>query len=452
MFLYEVLVSNLLEEDKQFLAEKVYIISNLLQKDNSDPALLEQEIRRGMITEEVIPYYLYFSRIFGSGNSPISETPGMSEVLPATIFPIPIDESQHTNLAKQTVKWKTESGNQFLLLAIKLSNKKTNQHHVIQVALDISREYALLVEYKYKLMTILPIGVLLSAILGVLIAHRGMRPLQDMTLIAERITANQLHDRIDPTLWPKELKALAEAFNQMLDRLTDSFTRLTQFSDDLAHEFRTPINNLMGEIQVTLVRARSEKEYRNVLESSVEECSKLSHMIDSLLFLARADNVQIPIQPVTLDVRWELETICESYDAVIEEQGVTILCEGELNLIADPALFRRAVSNVLSNAIRHTPAGGQIKLITESSSDTHDVAIHIIDTGCGIADEHIAKVFDRFYRIDQVRSTESNNTGLGLSIVKSILTLHGGTVIIKSKLHQGTSVTLNFPVKSALHP
>lgn len=444
-FLYEELADNLLEEDKQFLAEKVYIIQNILKKGENVSTLLEQEVRRGIIAEKVKPYYAYFSRILQSGNNAITETPGMSGVLPVTIFPAPIDITQHSNLAERTSKWKAESGNRYLLLAVRLIDK-TDEYRVIQVALDVSREDVLLTDYKYKLMTILPIGIMLSAILGILIAHREMRPLQDMTSVAERITASQLHDRIDPTIWPKELRTLAEAFNQMLDRLNDSFTRLTQFSDDLAHEFRTPINNLMGEIQVTLAHARTEKEYRDVLESCVEECGKLSHMIDSLLFLARADNVQIPLQLTVLDARKELEAICDSYDAVLEEKGITTVCEGGLNLIADPALFRRAIANVLSNAIRHTPVDGKIRLIAESAPDAHCVAIRIIDMGCGIANEHLAKVFDRFYRVDQARSSESYNTGLGLAIVKSILALHGGTVTIESQLHQGTSVTLNFPV------
>ncbi|MDE2387546.1 MAG: heavy metal sensor histidine kinase [Betaproteobacteria bacterium] len=443
LFLYEVLVTNLLEEDKQFLAEKAYIIKNLVQESEDDLTSLEQEIQRGTVIEKVIPYYTYFSRILASNNIIIAESPGMATVVPVTIFPEPISEMEQSNLVEFCFIWKAADDHPYILLALQSTNK-TGQPHIIQVALDIAREDALLANYKRKLVMILPLGVLFSAVFGAFVARRGMQPLQNITLAAQRITASQLHDRIDPTQWPRELRTLAEAFDQMLERLKGSFTQLTQFSDDLAHEFRTPINNLMGEIQVTLVRARSEKEYRDVLESSLEECSRLSCMIDSLLFLARADNVQIPLQLVNLDARRELEAICESYEAVIEEQGVKALCEGESNLVVDPILFRRAVTNVLANAIRHTPKGGQIILIVESSTDAHNVAIRITDNGCGIAPEHLSKVFDRFYRVDQARSTDSHNTGLGLAIVRSILAMHGGTVSIESELHKGTTVTLNF--------
>ncbi|MDE2389544.1 MAG: HAMP domain-containing protein, partial [Betaproteobacteria bacterium] len=349
IFLYGVLVTNLLEEDKQFLAEKAHTIKNLLQESDDDLTFLEQEIQRGMMTEKVVPYYTYYSRILESKDTIVTETPGMIIIVPVAIFPSSIAEKEHKNLVKHVVKWKAASGDQYLLLSVQSLNK-IGQSRMIQVALNISREDELLTDYKHKIAAILPIGILLSAIFGGLVARAGMRPLQEITLAAEQITVSQLDDRIDPALWPRELRTLAEAFNQMLDRLKDSFTRLIQFSDDLAHEFRTPINNLMGEIQVTLVRARSEKEYRDVLESSLEECSRLSYMIDSLLFLARADNVQIPLHLTTLDVRRELEAICDSYDAVIEEQGVTTLCEGESNLVADSVLFRRAVANILSNA------------------------------------------------------------------------------------------------------
>ncbi|MDD5037041.1 MAG: ATP-binding protein, partial [Methylococcaceae bacterium] len=209
-----------------------------------------------------------------------------------------------------------------------------------------------------------------------------------------------------------------------------------------------PINNLMGEAEVTLARARSEAEYRDVLESSLEECGRLSRMIDSLLFLARADNAEVSLQLARLDVRQELEAIRDFYEAVTEEQGVTAQCEGEASLEADPILFRRAVTNLLANAIRHTPSGGQIKLVVEPSPSADGVAIHVSDNGCGIAHEHLPKVFDRFYRVDQARSADSHSTGLGLAIVRSIMAMHGGTVSIESQPGKGTTVTLHFPLKT----
>jgi len=169
-------------------------------------------------------------------------------------------------------------------------------------------------------------------------------------------------------------------------------------------------------------------------------------MIDSLLFLARADNAEVSLQPARLDVRQELEAIRDFYEAVTEEQGVTIQCVGEASLEADPILFRRAVTNLLANAIRHTPSDGQIKLVVESFPSADGVIIRVSDSGCGIAREHLPKVFDRFYRVDQARSADSHSTGLGLAIVRSIMAMHGGTVSIESQPGKGTTATLHFPL------
>jgi len=444
-FLYEAVVINLREEDKQFLADKVHTLQILLKEHGDNRTSLEQEVQWEAVTAKLTPYYAYFSRILEPQGMVVIETPGMAEVVPAAVFPVPAAETKQGDLVENSLQWHTADGHPYLLLAGQATNE-SGESRVIQVALDVSREDALLTDYQRKLAMILPLGILLSALLGALVARRGMRPLQDITSAAQRITASQLHERIEPTRWPRELRTLAEAFDQMLGRLEDSFTRLTQFSADLAHELRTPINNLMGEAEVTLARARSEAEYRDVLESSLEECGRLSRMIDSLLFLARADNAEVSLQPARLDVRQELEAIRDFYEAVTEEQGVTIQCVGEASLEADPILFRRAVTNLLANAIRHTPSDGQIKLVVESFPSADGVIIRVSDSGCGIAREHLPKVFDRFYRVDQARSADSHSTGLGLAIVRSIMAMHGGTVSIESQPGKGTTATLHFPL------
>lgn len=445
MFLYQALVNNLREEDKQFLAEKVQNIEMLLQKHENRQTFLEKEIQRGIATGQIVPYYTYYSRILKADHTVLIETPGMLGIVPITVFPMPNAETKKESLVKNSIKWESANEHPFLLLTAQTTDN-TGLLYVIQVALDIAHENAVLINYKRKLTVTLPLGILLSAMLGALITRQGLKPLSDITLTAQRITASDLHARINQRQWPRELSVLAVAFDQMLERLEDSFIRLSQFSENLAHELRTPINNLMGEAEVTLARTRSEIEYCDALESILEECGKLSSMIDSLLFLARADNIQEPLQRKRLDIRQELETICTSYEAVIEEQSLTIKCEGQSYLDVDPILFQRAITNILSNAIRYTPSGGLIKLTVTLSQSEHNVIIRISDSGCGIAPKHLSKIFDRFYRIDRVRSTDSHNTGLGLAIVRSIMTLHGGTVSIESETGKGTTVTLNFPL------
>jgi two-component system heavy metal sensor histidine kinase CusS len=271
-----------------------------------------------------------------------------------------------------------------------------------------------------------------------------MRPLAEITRAAQGITAAQLHARIGPVRWPTELTALAATFDAMLTRLEDSFTRLAQFSVDLAHELRTPINNLMGEAEVALARTRTPDEYQQILGSSLEECARLARMIDSLLFLARAESPETHIERVPLDARKELEALREFYDAVAEEHAVEVTCQGQALVHADPILFQRAVSNLLSNALHYTPRGGKVTL-SVAPAEEYTILVSVSDTGMGIAPEHLPKIFDRFYRVDPARSHHHPGMGLGLAIVKSILALHDGTVTIQSIPHHGTTVTLRFP-------
>jgi len=203
----------------------------------------------------------------------------------------------------------------------------------------------------------------------------------------------------------------------------------------------------MGEAEVALSRPRTPEEYREVLASSLEEFSKLSRMIDGLLFLARAEGTERTITRGRFDARKEIDAVAEFHEVIAEEQGVRIVCEGNAMVQADPILFRRAVSNLLSNALQYTPRGGTVTVSAKSTEDL-GTEIRVEDTGSGIAPEHLPKIFDRFYRVDSARSKFPQGFGLGLSIVKSIMDLHGGAVDIRSQTSKGTLVTLKFPSAS----
>jgi len=288
----------------------------------------------------------------------------------------------------------------------------------------------------------LSLGLVFSALAAFFVARRGLRPLAEMTRHMEGVTASQLHERLEPAHWPEELSALAAAFNAMLLRLADAFARLTQFSADLAHELRNPVSNLMGETEVALSKPRTAGEYRQILESNLEDYGRLSRIVESLLFLARAENTEVPLHTESLDGGEVLESVCRYHEALAEEKGIRLDCQGRGCLNADVLLLKRALSNLLVNAIWHTPAYGTIRLILHPAEDG-TVEIRVEDSGCGIAQEHLGKVFDRFYRIDPARSEEG--TGLGLAIVKSIMELHGGSVTINSQPGFGTAVILRFP-------
>jgi two-component system heavy metal sensor histidine kinase CusS len=266
-----------------------------------------------------------------------------------------------------------------------------------------------------------------------------------MSQTASRIGSSTLYERLEQQGLPSELSDLAATFNGMLDRLENAFARLSRFSSDIAHELRTPLQNLRGEAEVVLSKERKPKEYQELLGSFLEEYQRLSNLIDRLLFLARAENPQTQIQRENLDVKKELGLLQDYYGPSAGESDIAVRVEALEGLRAnlDRPLFQRAVGNLVENALKHTPAGGTVLL--RSFNGDGRVRVEVSDTGEGIPLDHLPRVFDRFYRVDPSRTPNSGGAGLGLSIVKSIMDLHSGTVEIKSETGRGTRVVLTFP-------
>lgn len=438
-FLYWGLVTNLNREDADFLAGKIRVLRSILREDTDVWDLLGQELRWGSGDPSRTKYYV---RVLDEGGRILIETPRMGDVLPSRVFAVPARDAGDQGTPG---KWRSPRGRSYLLASAWAEvGRSRGTMSLLQAGLDVSPEESLLADYRSKLGVVLLAGILLSAGAGVLIAWRGMRPLAEITEATRRIKATQLHERIGSAGWPRELSLLAVSFDQMLDRLEESFSRLSQFSADLAHELRTPINNLVGEAEVALSKEREPEEYRRILESSLEEFGRLSRMVDNLLFLARAENPETRIERMPLDARKEIEAVGEFYEAVAREQRVEVTCRGTGTVQADPTLFRRAVSNLLSNALRHTPPGGEVTLSVGERED-RSTEVVIRDTGAGIVPEDLPRIFDRFYRSAGAKTGYPEGTGLGLAIVKSIMDLHGGGCGITSGPDRGTTVTLVFP-------
>jgi two-component system heavy metal sensor histidine kinase CusS len=370
------------------------------------------------------------------------ETSEMKDLLPVSMFPAP---TAIANQPLNTIKRELPPRRSFLLLSVKAPmGPAGRESRTLQIALDVSTRAALMADYRRKLLLMLVLGLVFAAVVGSWLARKGAQPLVEITKSARHITASQLHERIVVSQWPAELAELAAAINAMLDRLEDSFTRLSQFSGDLAHELRTPINNLRGEAEVALARSRRPEDYQEILTSSLEEYERLSRMIDGLLFLARSDHPNTVVERVMFDARKEVDSVCEFYEALAREQEVQVTCEGQASINGDPLLFRRAVSNLLANALRHTPAQGAVRLALQPLPHA-GAELSVSDSGPGIAPEHLPRVFDRFYRANQSRSTTQDGIGLGLAIVQSIMRLHGGTATVCSQLGKGSTFTLRFP-------
>ncbi len=429
---YWIVVRHAFEEDNAVLADKVAAIRTELKQPHGIN-LLTQELSNPRTAEGTI----YWERIIGSNGNVVAETPEMTQLLPAFVFP-----SQATTTGAQ-VPTDYRSGEKLFSLVTQ-SETVDGQNYTVQIAQDRSADARFQKQFRTLLALVLGLGVIASALIAITVTRRGLRPLGQMRRALERVQPAHLNERIDPGRWPSELQPLAASFDDMLGRLEDSFTRLSQFSADLAHELRTPIGNILGEAQVALTRERRPEEYRAVIESAAAECERLSGIIDNLLFLARAESAEQQVNRSILKGHSVIEKIVSFYEVSAEEARITMTCSGEAEVFADPLLFNRAIGNLIDNALRFTPKEGHIEISLRRVANGAEISVR--DSGSGIAPEHLPRVFDRFYRGDPSRS--SRGTGLGLALVKSIVDLHGGSVAIESTPGRETAVTLTFPNKA----
>ncbi len=435
--LYWIVVRHAFAEDRAVLNDKVFAVRADL-KAAGGPAVLDAQIKALHNGERAT----YWVRVLDAAGHAVAETPGMAELLPARLF-APVRIGEPAGLEERKYE-----GNGKLFSLVATATEAGGKSYVLQIAQDRTTDEQFEKRFGFLVGAVLIAGMFASAALAVTVTKRGLRPLADMTRSLKRVSPDRLDERVPPHEWPRELQPVAIAFDDMLDRLEDSFTRLSQFSADLAHELRTPIANIRGEAEVALTRPRSPNEYQAVIESSVAECERLSGIIENLLFLARAEAAEGQVHRQSFDARAAAEKIMTYYEAIAEERQVRIDCAGAAMISADPLLFNRALSNLVENALRHTPAGGAITIALAPDAEATEVVVR--DTGVGIAVEHLPHVFDRFYRADPSRSAEG--TGLGLALVKSIAELHGGTVAIASEVGRGTSVTLRFPPRAKANP
>ena len=313
----------------------------------------------------------------------------------------------------------------------------------VAIALKTDEHRHFLDHFHSLLLTALVFGMASAAALGWFIAKRGLLPVRDMAAVARNISVSHLGERLRLESVPLELRDLAIAFNGMLSRLEDSFHRLTDFSSDIAHELRTPINNLMVQSQVALSQARSTEQYQDVIASNLEEFDRLARMIADMLFLAKADNGLMVAGREKIDLAAEIERLAEFFGLFAEDRGVAIVTTGVGSVIGDRIMLQRAIANLLSNAITHTAPGGKvlIRLVKEGTLQR----IEIANPGKAIPSEQLERIFDRFYRLDPARGTALDGVGLGLAITKSIVEAHKGHIEVASDNH-ATVFAITLPI------
>ncbi|PQZ87664.1 MULTISPECIES: heavy metal sensor histidine kinase [Pseudomonas] len=303
---------------------------------------------------------------------------------------------------------------------------------------------AVLANYRLSVYLLAGVAAVVLALAGYLLVHRGLLPLRRLARHAQGIGVSNLTERLDSDRAPKELLPMIDAFNTMLERLGKGFTQLSQVSTDMAHELRTPINNLLGETQVALQQDRSPEAYQHLLASNVEELERLARMLDNMLFLARTDPASALSQRQALSAADELERIADYFEGPAGDADMRIQAQGEGVIWAEPILLRRALANLCANAIKYGAPDSE--LLLEAVATAEGTHLTVTNRGDTIAAEHLPRLFERFYRVDQSRERSAHSNGLGLSIVATIMQLHNGHYSVSSD--EGvTRFALFFPAR-----
>jgi two-component system OmpR family sensor kinase len=317
--------------------------------------------------------------------------------------------------------------------------------NLVQVGMSLENMYKTRRRFILIMTAVLPFGLLLAGGGGWLLARRALKPVDIITQAARRISGEHLDERLQETGSGDELDRLAKTLNEMLSRLDDAFHQMRQFSADASHELQTPLTILKGEMEVALRSPRTPEEYERVLESGLEEIDRISHLVEGLLLLARAEAgvLRLDLRPVEL--KQLAQEICEQMQVVADDHSIRFnqsLLE-PVSLLGDREHLRRLLLNLLDNAIKYTPAGGNVTLSLQAEKDW--ASLRISDTGIGLSQDEQQRIFSRFYRATEMRSRDEKGVGLGLSIARSIAEAHGGRIQVESTPGQGSTFAVFLP-------
>ncbi len=301
----------------------------------------------------------------------------------------------------------------------------------LTLLLDITHHQHFLQRMQHLIWLTVGLSALATALLGAWAARSGLRPLRRMSAVARGVSAQSLNARLPEDDMPPELAEMAHHFNAMLGRLDDSFQRLSAFSADIAHELRTPLSNLLTHTQVTLTRPRPIEDYREALHSNLEEVQWMAQLVNDMLYLAKADHGLLMPKREQLELADEVDVLLEFFAPLAEDARVTLSREGHARLEGDRSMLRRALSNLLDNALRFTPTEGEVRVRIIERPEGLNLTVE--NSGEGIDGTLLPRLFDRFYRVDPARQEgSSEHAGLGLAITQSIVRAHGGQIRCES--------------------
>lgn len=421
------------------LAEKVTIVRKLLREQPEDIHELKHEVEWEWALNQYA--HLYLMIIDESTKKSVCQTPGMERYLQSADFSYVIGANEEPIISRNS---RLPGGDSFRSMAARAHIGESSTTWLIHAVLDHTPEEEIVTQHRRQLFLILGWMLLLSVGIGYRVARSGLAPVENISRSVMGLEPETLSRRIALGGLPRELSLLGASFNDLLGRLETAFDRVRQFSSDLAHEFRTPLNNMRGALEVSLGNPRSNEEYREVIGSTLEECQRLESIVKSLLFLARADRPDATIQRDSVDMSRAIQVVHELYEPVADEKGIVLELDvaSGTRVIGDRVLLEQAIGNLVRNAMDHTHSGGRISLVLHQNDG---IRVTVRDNGSGIALDHLPHVFERFYRADPARSSHDGRLGLGLAITRSIVKLHGGDIMIRSAPGEGTQVDMNLP-------
>jgi len=319
----------------------------------------------------------------------------------------------------------------------------------VQAAQSLQPVKETISDFREQLLFGMPLVLLLAGAGGYFLANRALSPVEQITNIARGINLHDLSKRIDYQGAMDEVGYLAHTFDLMLARLQDSFEREKRFTADVAHELRTPLTVLKGQIEVTLNRPRTPTEYENKLKELSLQVDRLIRLSNALLFLSRSDQNLFEFEPSTINLSEMLEVLIEQFQPFADEKGLKINTNIPTNIPVhgDGDHLIRLFINLLENALKYTPGGGQITVTVLNK--LYEVQVIIHNSGAGIPQEHLSHLFERFYRVDEDRSSQTGGSGLGLAIAHEIVNMHKGKIEAQSESSQGVTVSVRLPLSNS---
>ena len=327
-------------------------------------------------------------------------------------------------------------------LPISGSSAQASVQFTVAVAAAMGFHMSFMENFSKTLWGIIAAASLITILAAWFAVIQGHAPLRYVSTKIRSISSNQLHLRLDGEEVPVELAELVASFNDMIERMEDVFDRLSNFSADIAHEIRTPLTNITTQTEVALRKTRSIDEYKEILYSNLEEYERMTKMANDLLMLAKTDNGLLKPLFADLDLAAGIRELFDYFEAWTEEKKISLKLEGDCEIIqGDRSMIMRALSNLLSNAIRNTPANQTVTVCLSRTEDS--TLITVANPGQGIPEEHLARIFDRFYRVGL--SNPGEGAGLGLAIVKSIVDIHHGKISVTSE-NGSTVFSIRLPI------